>query len=287
MKYFIFFTIISALLVSFAAVGKAENNDIGVILKTSSTGHGSEVEVKVTAFSQLPVNAFDIIVEYSPEHLEFTRASTVNSVVSVWQSLPLEKRNGSLRLTGGMIQPFSGKEGEIITLAFRAKISGLTEVVLKRADFFLADGKGTLVETLPNSARFAITKFDANLLAGPEAPAPRISEVTVARDPLAKTPIVLVKTEDDGAVREMQMRSREWLLWSEWQKTRLTASVPKHAWAIQLAAIGWSGSMAETATIYRWDVIGLKLLIIFAALAMLGYAIKRIFRIWKIKKRRT
>ena len=242
-------------------------------LSAAQTEIDSEIEARILVSSQEPVNAFDIVLEYPTERLEFIRASAAGSIVSVWQSLPLaNEQSGSLRLVGGMVSPFSGEDGQIITLIFRAKAFGDVAFAVPKADFALADGKGTSV--------FAtiVSRESLPVRTGSEtASPPKIVEAAIAQDPLTKTPIVAVKTEDDGGVREVQMRTRQWFWWSDWQKTGFITEVPKYAWTAQIAAIGWDWQWSET-TIYRWNIAALKLLLILVVFVIVGYGTRRIFQ---------
>lgn len=252
-------------------------------LSTTQAELASQIEMRVLVSAQEPVNAFDISLEYSGERFEFLRASTTGSIVSAWQSLPLaDEQSGSLRLVGGMVSPFLGENGQIITLIFRATSSGDTAFSVSKADFALADGKGTPIHATIASRESIVSVSPEPKTVSP----PKIVETTIVQDPLTKTPIVSVKTEDEGAVAETRVRNREWLLWSDWQKTRLPAAIPKYSWTAQIAAIGWDGS-ESVVTLYRWNIAALKGLLVFAALAVLGYASRRLFELWKIKKRKT
>lgn len=281
-KVFLRISIVFLFVFSLSVYAQAEAVSIDINLSANNVAPESEVEVRLLVASRSPVNAFDLILEYPQEYFEFVRASTANSVVSVWQSLPLKARDGSVRLTGGMIEPFLG-EGEIITLIFRAKKSGDAALVMKKTDFALADGKGTSISA--PEARHLVSIAESNERAEPEfAPsAPRISEIAITQDPLEKATVAVVKTEDDGAVEEVYVRSKEWILWSDWQKAQLLAAVPKGAWAIQAAIISWDGN-ESSAIIYRWKVAALKALLILLSLSAVWYLFGRVKK--KIESRK-
>lgn len=242
----------------------------------------SEVELRVLAAPYSPVNAFDLELQYEQEYFEFLRASTARSVVDVWQSLPLKAREGSIRLTGGMIQPLSG-QGELITLVFRVKKSGTAEFVMKKGDFALADGQGTVVSVPETRSPITILQNGAEEFVETISLAPRIADVQVTSDPIEKTTILSVKTEDDGAVEKLEVRSRKWLAWSDWRESQLTAAIPQYAWMAQVEAVGWDGSRSEM-LVYRWDIAALKLFTALALLAILMYAAARIIKIWDKRK---
>lgn len=279
----IFLLVFFSLLV-FSPFAFAQSDAIGVRIETDNAFLESELELRIIASSRSPVNAFDIVLEYPQEYFEFVRASTARSVVSVWQSLPLKAKDGAVQLTGGMIEPFLG-EGEIITLVFRAKKPGDATFLMKKTDFALADGRGTVIS--PPEARHLVSIAESENRAESEftPSAPRISEIAITQDPLEKATIAVVKTEDDGAVEEVYVRSREWILWSDWQRAQLLSAVPKGAWAIQAAIISWDGG-ESSATIYRWKVVALKILIIAVFAAVAWYGGRRVVKIWKSKKQK-
>jgi len=268
---------------SFSVNAQTKLASVNINLSADNIAPGSEVEVRVLTASAKPVNAFDITLEYSPELFELVRASTRRSIVSFWKSLPVEGKGGAMRFVGGIIEPFSGKNGEIITLVFLARDFGSADFAVKKADFALADGKGTLIR--PEEARSKVVIAENSQLARSELklPAPQISEITLTKDPATNNPIILAKTNDDGGIKEVRARTRSWFLWSDWHKAQLTVPIAKYAWAIQLKAFGWDGQETNT-VIYRWHIGALKLLIILAGLVILWYAVQRFI---KSAKRKT
>ncbi len=267
----LFFSVFITLL---PVCAQASAVSVDINLSANNVAAGSEVEVRILMTSREPANAFDVTLKYSPEIFELSRASTQRSIVSFWKSLPLEDKEGVIRFIGGMIEPFSGKNGEIITLVFRTRDFGSADFAIKKADFALADGKGTLVRA--GEARSGVIVAERGQLASSDLKpsAPQISEAIVTKDSATSNPIILIKTLDDGGVKEILVRSRSWFLWSDWQKAQLTASIPKYAWAIQLKAFNWEGKEAET-IVYRWHIMALKFLAILAALAVLWYIVRR------------
>lgn len=260
---------------------EAQTPSIQMLLSSENVAPGSTVNLKIKVSAPSPINAFDITLQHSPDKLEFVGASTQNSIASIWQSFPLKDSNGKLRLVGGMTTAFSGDNGEIITLTFRAKSVGSAIFVAEKADVALADGKGTLLSGGLAQLGLNITASKApTALAENKAATPKISDVVLTEDPATKNSIVMLRTANDGAIKEVQMRSRNWFLWGDWQKAQLIASIPNYAWAVELKTLGWDNTESST-ILYRWPIAGLKLLAILAFLIILFYASRPFYKMWK------
>lgn len=273
---FLFIAFGTSLMIANAETGPAR---LQLMLNTERTTPGSEVEVILLASVSDRINAFDISLGYSPEFFDFARASTEHSIVSIWQSLPKNENSGIIRLVGGMTEPYKGISGEIIRLVFKAKKIGPTKFEALKADFALYDGKGTLFPATAEPSEILITEGGNLTVAEKNDQAPKISEIILTEDPLTKNSLVMIRTENDGGVREVQMRSRNWFLWSDWQKADLLASVPNYAWAIELRALGWDNQESST-VVYRWYIAFIKLASIFAAFAILWFLIYKWRRVY-------
>lgn len=240
---------------------------------------GAELELGVLVGSAEPINAFLVTLAYPAELFEFVRARTAHSVASVWEpGAPDARERGRVRIAGGMLKPFSGEDGELITLIFRAKQEGTAVFSARVAEFYLADGKGT---KRVSASQAASVRVDASLPSPhallDEGALPRISDVTITQDPLTKTTLVFARIADVGAVREMQVRSRAWLKWGEWQIAALPAVIPAGAWAVELKAISYEGQ-ESVATIYRFGAAAAKALLLFSIGAVLAFASRALLK---------
>ncbi len=250
---------------------------IGMTISSAEVAVGSEVEFKMFVTAPDSINAFDITLVYEPDLLEFVRGRTDRSIASIWQSLPIQEQNGKLRLIGGMTTPFSGKNGEIISLIFKAIAKGNSEIIAERADLALADGKGTLLSGGMGSLKIKILDSNNNpILIKNNEPAPNISDVVLSKDPSTNDSIILIRTENDGGIKEIQVRSRAWLSWGDWEKSSLTASFSKNAWALEIKAIGFDATESSK-IVYIWSSIAIK----FAEL--IGLIILGLFLFRRIK----
>lgn len=270
--YFTF--LLAALTLPMSTVAQTARARVHVITSVESVAPGSEIEVKVTVGTEEPINAFDISLEYLPAVFELVRASTDNSIAQIWQSLPIKSENGKILFLGGMTKPFSGDGGEIITVVFKAKNSGVGNFLVTKADLALADGKGTLING--GRAKSSIVVSEEAVLTASEikSSAPKIREVVFAEDSVTGSPLISVWTENDGSVKEIQMRARSWFLWGDWFRAERVASIPKYAWAIEIRALGF-GDEETRESLYRWDIATFKLFGILATLFLLGFIIYR------------
>jgi len=224
---------------------------VELVPSASSVAPGSEIEVRVLVSSDAPLNAFRVALDYPFEMLEFRRASAARSFASVWEpGTPRIERGGVVRLAGGAAPPFSGEDQELITLVFGAKAEGTGAFLVRSAEFYLADGKGTKSEGTGGWREVAVRAGAPGGRVPTGGEEPRIANVSITRDPLTGTTLVFAQPEDVGAVGEMRMRTRSWVTWGAWRPAVLPEAVPSGAWAIQLKAIGYEGGEAVV-TVYR------------------------------------
>jgi len=266
-------TLFSAFSSVHIATAQVEHPILTISINENQLVVNSEIDVRILVSSTDLVNAFDLILQYPSDYLEFVRASTKNSIATVWQSLPPKIVNDSIRLTGGMIEPFSGS-GEIITLVFRTKKIGEVDFSMQKTDFVFYDGVGTIVVAPEVKKIVSISENDRYTSVEYVQPIPEIYKIDVVRDSLEKVTLVTVKTKDDGMIEDVYIRSRKWILWSDWQKTQLLAAVPDGAWAIQASVMSWGGNLSSDVVVYRWEIIVTKILIIAVVVFVVLYVRK-------------
>src|SRR3989338_6510326 len=251
---------------------------VELVPSASSVAPGSEIEVRVLVSSDAPLNAFRVALDYPFEMLEFRRASAARSFASVWEpGTPRIERGGVVRLAGGAAPPFSGEDQELITLVFGAKAEGTGAFLVRSAEFYLADGKGTKSEGTGGWREVAVRAGAPGGRVPTGGEEPRIANVSITRDPLTGTTLVFAQPEDVGAVGEMRMRTRSWVTWGAWRPAVLPEAVPSGAWAIQLKAIGNEGGEAVVTFNRSGAAAGKALLSLFgvAAAAWLSLRAKR------------
>lgn len=273
--FLIISTILFVSLFNNSVSAQSDAPQINMTISSDKVSAGSEVEFKIFVESVNPINAFDITLVHTPDLLELVSSRTDRSIASIWQSFPITDTNGKIRLVGGMTSPFTGKDGEIITLVFKAIERGDAELTVERADIALADGKGTLLSGGMGNLKINILAGDNNpIKIQNDAPAPKISDVLVLTDPTTTNPLIMVRSENDGGIKELQVRSRSWLRWGAWQKSDLTASYPKNAWSLQVKAIGFNNAESNK-VVYFWSELFTKLGMLIGGVIVFWFIFRR------------
>lgn len=255
-----------------------------VILESNSYSvkPGSLIELKVFSSYEQAVNVFDINIEYSSELFSFERAYTEGSVASIWKSLPIDAEDGSVFLLGGSTIPWKGDRKEIITLVFKARRVGNSSFVVKKAQFASADGTGTKIKAIGDSKTFSISEDSSNFSNSIYTKYSKIVGPFLVKDPQTDNSILVLDSTDPGSIKWIGVRFKNWLFWSDWQKTKFVSSLPGSAWTAQFKALGYDGK--ETVkTFYRWRILIIKLSI--ALLLVLLFIL--IYRMTKRRKEKN
>ena len=129
----------------------------------------SEFLVSVFLDATEPVNAFDLEIAYPADKFKFLSFDNTNSVVSLWQSSPVLLPKGNIRLSGGILQSFSGSGGLLVKISFRALNPEDAKLSFVKSNLYLADGKGTEIKATPVSSIFTVAE-DGEIISTPTAP---------------------------------------------------------------------------------------------------------------------
>lgn len=121
---------------------------------TTTIAPQSEFPVSILISSKDPINAFDLEVTYPKDKLEFLDFDNTGSIVNIWQPRPEVLPSGNLRISGGIIKGFTGENGLILKLSFKALNSNTSQISFVKSNIYLADGKAT--ELNLGSAPFSI-----------------------------------------------------------------------------------------------------------------------------------
>ena len=112
-----------------------------------SVGQIFSIKILVNTSVNEPINAVSGIVSYSPAILELLSVDKAGSKVDFWIGEPAySNAEGKVQFEGGMYNPgFTGLNGNIVTLLFKAKSKGSTLLSFPQASILANDGLGTNV----------------------------------------------------------------------------------------------------------------------------------------------
>lgn len=127
--------------------------------KSITTGQTFDVPLRVS--TNVAINAAEFYFAFPPELLEVTTIDQGGSFYSLWikDQPAFNNESGQLSFAGGLPKPgFTGKNGLVATVRFRAKASGNGQVTLDQAKsrVLANDGKGTKIEASFEPISFTI-----------------------------------------------------------------------------------------------------------------------------------
>ncbi|MSU74738.1 hypothetical protein EXS57_03105 [Candidatus Kaiserbacteria bacterium] len=116
-------------------------------------GKNDTVQVTVLLDSAIAANAFSGTLTYPADSLEPLAISDGNSIVSMWVTRPTISNTSAVVVFAGITPGgFSGDDGILFSIVFRAKAAGTAEVSLLNVEVLRNDGAGgnepTTVEPL-------------------------------------------------------------------------------------------------------------------------------------------
>lgn len=250
---------------------------------TNEVAPNSEFTVKVLIDAPQPINALEMEINYSPKVLQFVSSNNSNSIIDFWHGDPGFQPPGIIHLEGGSIDSFSGTSGEVITLKFRAKSGGSANLSFGRADLYQADGKGTLARA------DASQSLKISIVEGAATPSELAAEVNDKNPPIIETAravsspvdnsrIAVYQTKDsESGIKSTEIRFRQELSWSEWQRAANPTRLPLTAWAYQLRVTDNANNTAEE-TVYVPEPILKLILPLLPAVLLLGILAYILFR---------
>ncbi|MEK7193514.1 MAG: cohesin domain-containing protein [Patescibacteria group bacterium] len=242
----------------------------------------SEFEANVFIDSDISLNAYNIVVAYSPDALLAEEINNSNSIIDVWQNQPNLNKPGEIEIVGGSLHEFTGSQGKLLTIRFKAIQKGKATLVFKTAEAYMANGKGTKTDLERESASLSISEgTPVQITEKKDINPPEISFLALEEDPLNPNQQFLsFLVRDNGSgVKEAMARYRTWIFWSEWTPVDNPAAIPSNAWAVGFrVADNFENQAAQV--IYYWPIF-LKnffpiLLIAVVLLLFLMYRIGRI-----------
>ncbi|MBU6500836.1 MAG: hypothetical protein KGJ89_01810 [Patescibacteria group bacterium] len=235
---------------------------------------GSEFSVKILIDSDQPLNAYEVSAGFPAGILDFSGFNNGNSIIDVWQNQPLVYSGGGIKFSGGSLTPFSGKSGELLTLNLKALKEGNARLDFDNAAFYLANGKGTKIVPQTEGAEISVVypsiAVATSSLAVPivvDDTPPQIKYLAIVPDPINQDQKLVssLVTDSDSGVKNLSMRTRTNLFWSDWQDAQNPTAVPLSVWAVDFKAMDNSGNITEK-IIYDWNVFW-RLALIYLAVA--------------------
>lgn len=154
-KFFLIFFIFFFLSIS----SDVFSANININPKSGSYRVGDSIKVKVYVESETSINAISSNINFSKDFLYLSSISKSGSIVSFWAQDPVfSNTNGSISFDGVILNGFSGKNGNILTLNFKAQKEGSANVLFSDFSILANDGVGTEVGINSTGSYFDIGK---------------------------------------------------------------------------------------------------------------------------------
>ena len=138
--------------VSYAAI-------LSVYPASSNVSVGNIISLSINVNSSgTAINTAGATINFPTDLLEVMSVSQSPSIFSLWVQNPIfSNTDGTVTFTGGLPTPgFTGQNGQIISIVFRAKKKGTASVVISDGSVLANDGLGTDVLTAQGSASINI-----------------------------------------------------------------------------------------------------------------------------------
>lgn len=121
-----------------------------------SVGKTFTVKAVVSSGGQ-SINAAEGVFNFYKTFLTVSKVAKDNSVFSLWAVEPtFSNSNGTVTFGGGNTAAFSGSNGTVITITFKALKAGNTELSFVSGSVLAADGKGTNIISSLSKASYSL-----------------------------------------------------------------------------------------------------------------------------------
>ncbi len=136
------------------------------------------------------INAAEAELTFNPEGLEVQRISTKESILDSWPTPPIfSNEKGTLKFSGWTKNIYSGKDGILVTVTFKALRSVTSNAYLAAGAILAADGRGSNIITSMKSGLYSVAaqheqtvpempSLDATSTPREDTPAPILENVT-------------------------------------------------------------------------------------------------------------
>lgn len=168
---------VAAFVFCFFAAGYAANTAqaASLYLSPSSGSYGLgetfQISMYVSSADQA-MNAAEASIKFPNDILEVISVSTKNSIFSLMVESPsFSNANGSAGFSGIVLNPgYTGKNGKLVTLNFKAKALGKAVVSIGSASVLANDGAGTNILTSRGSGTYTIIEIKKPVVPEPVKP---------------------------------------------------------------------------------------------------------------------
>ncbi len=160
------------------------------------------------------INAAEGLISFNNQELQVTSVSNAGSIFNLWVTEPeFSNTQGTITFAGGSPKGYTGSNGQIFSITFRALTEGISNVTFTSGVMSAADGRGTNILSSMGGGKYTIAARDTT-------PPPEI--VTPPNTPAA--PNVTSPTHpDSGKWYTAKDIEFEWDVPSDVTNVRLTA----------------------------------------------------------------
>ncbi|ETB63590.1 TPA: hypothetical protein DIC38_02680 [Candidatus Nomurabacteria bacterium] len=131
----------------FLSYNQAFSADIRMVSTFHNYKVGDTIKINVNVNSKTSVNAVSGVINFPTDKVSLSSVSKDDSIISLWAKDPvfLNDNDGSISFEGIILNGFIGKEGQILTLNFKAKKEGTVNIYFNYASVLANDGNGSEV----------------------------------------------------------------------------------------------------------------------------------------------
>lgn len=133
------------LLLSASLIG-SDASYVKLSLDDALVEESERMAVEIIAFSNTPVNAVDVVVQFDGDVLDVVAVDRGGSVLTIWTEDPIIEANRVILRGGTFRRGFLG-EHNVATIEFLPKTTGSTRITLGEVLLLAGDGEGTVVPT--------------------------------------------------------------------------------------------------------------------------------------------
>ncbi len=228
---------------------------------SASVQPGASIEVRVVIDAPVPVNTVAVDVQYPDGFFQVSGAHFERSIIDIRQQDPDISIPGIVKIVGGSTQAFTGENGLLATIRFKARTDtqGGGVFSVTRAEVYASDGKGTQLPVRVEPVRVVISETGsagAPVLVDDEAPVIRSLRIESSGAGVAEQ-LVVFQISDASGIKSTDFRYRTGFIWSEWKSAVNPAAIPRSAWMVEVRAVDYAGNaISAYAYAIPWSGLG-------------------------------